>query len=182
MLGLIVYEMRQDDPKKCTAAKLARLGLARRVRLSSALPKRGIVLNPYSLECLTPADSDTVMTAGLSAIDCSWRLADEVFRRRFRGIQRRLPTLLAGNPVNYARLNILTSAEALAAALYICQRKGEAQELLSVFKWGMTFLSLNRDPLEEYSKAADQADVLRIQEEYFRGRTGTIRETRPTRR
>lgn len=174
--------MRQDDPRKCTAAKLARLGLARRVRVAAALPRRGVTLNPYSLEFLTLGDRDAIMTGGLSAIDCSWRLADVVFRRRFRGIPRRLPTLLAGNPVNYGRLNILSSAEALAAALYICQRKEDAQKVLSVFKWGPTFLSLNGDALDEYSTAADQADVLRIQEEYFQGRTGTVRAKRPTRR
>ncbi len=170
-----MFEMRQDDPRKCTAAKLARLGLARRVRVPSALPRRGIVLNPYSLEFLTARDGDAIKAAGLIAVDCSWRLADNVFQRRFRGMQRCLPTLLAGNPVNYGRLNILSSAEALAAALYICQRKDDAHEVLSVFKWGPTFLSLNRDPLDEYSTAADKSDVLRIEEEYFHGRKGTVR-------
>jgi pre-rRNA-processing protein TSR3 len=72
---------------------------------------------------------------------------------RLPGEGRKLPTLLAANPVNYAKPHKLSSVEALAAALSIMGFRDRAVRLLSLFKWGETFLTLNSEPLESYSLA-----------------------------
>ncbi|MFX1326051.1 MAG: ribosome biogenesis domain-containing protein [Promethearchaeota archaeon] len=39
--------------------------------------------------------------------------------------------------------------------------------MLSCFKWGNNFLILNEEPLEDYSKAKNSAEIISIQEEYI---------------
>lgn len=160
-----VYMMRQDDPSKCTAAKLAKFRIAEPVRF---IRKDTLVLNPFSDTMLTK--NDAKIADAICAIDCSWERADEVAKhqRAFSsGIGRRLPALLAANPVNYAKLGKLSSAEALAGALYILGDRQTAAEILNKFKWGHTFLELNADLLEDYSKAETQEQVRQIEQEYF---------------
>ena len=74
--------------------------------------------------------------------------------------------LLAGNPTNYSIRGRLSTAEALAAALVITGFEKEAQQLLSVFNWGNTFLTLNKEPLETYSRALP-GEMSRQEQEYF---------------
>jgi len=71
--------------------------------------------------------------------------------------------LIAGNPVNFGKATKLTTAEALAAALYIAGFKQEARELLSVFTWGHTFLELNHALLENYAAAQDSTEIIKMQ-------------------
>jgi pre-rRNA-processing protein TSR3 len=61
----------------------------------------------------------------------------------------------------------LNSVEAFAAALYILGNKEQAEKILSKFRWGHTFLELNRQPLEDYSKANNSEDIIQIQNEYI---------------
>lgn len=90
-----------------------------------------------------------------------------MFSKRIHGIHRRLPTVLAANPVNYGHAAKLTSAEALAAALYILGFKEEAERLLKPFKWGPVFIALNKQPLEEYCTAENEEAIRKIEESYF---------------
>jgi pre-rRNA-processing protein TSR3 len=78
-----------------------------------------------------------------------------------------LPTLLAANPTNYAKPHKLSSVEALAASLYIVGFKNEATKLLSLFKWGETFLTLNAQPLEAYSLATNPEAMQLAESQYF---------------
>lgn len=151
----------QDDPRKCTAARMARLGLARPVR---RVPARAVVLDPFAARTLLP--SDARRAAPVAAIDCSWRLAGGEFARGFGGEPRRLPPLLAGNPVNYSRLGVLTTAEALAAALFITGSPGEAGRILAAFRWGHTFHELNAGLLGDYSRMSSESEVPGILGEY----------------
>ena len=80
---------------------------------------------------------------------------------------RALPYLLAGNPVNFGRPFKLNSAEAFAAALYILGYKEQAEKVLSKFNWGHSFLELNKEPLEEYSKAKNSREIVEIQGHYI---------------
>jgi len=160
---LYVYEMGQDDPKKCTSAKLRRLRLATSIRSLTRIPRGAVVLNPTSATVYSPADRELALRGGLVAIDCSWARAEEVFP----GVNRRLPVLLAGNPVNYGQRSKLSSLEALAAALYIIGFKSEAERLLSIYKWGSTFLSLNQEPLEEYSHARSLEELSAAEASFF---------------
>ena len=74
-----------------------------------------------------------------------------------------LPFLLAANPVNYGKPFVLSSAEAIAAALAIFGRQAEADAVLGKFAWGEQFLRLNAEPLEAYRTAGDSAGVVAAQ-------------------
>ena len=161
----LVYMLRQDDPSKCTAAKLVRFGIAEPTR---RINKRMIVLNPFSSEPVCPTDK--AAADYVCAIDCSWEKADDTLRQQrivASGLGRRLPALLAANPVNYAKLGKLSSAEALAGALFTVGHRDLAFQIMDKFKWGHTFLELNRDPLADYSQAENQEQIFKIEREYF---------------
>ncbi|MGQ9507372.1 MAG: DUF367 family protein, partial [Candidatus Bathycorpusculaceae bacterium] len=150
---IVVYHAGQCDPKKCTALKLKRHGLIRIVNHIKFLPKRAVVLNPFSKIAFSPADRQRIEKFGLAALDCSWEHAQKVLSKHVRGTSRCLPVLVAGNPVNFGKPTQLTTVEALAGALYIAGFKEEAIKLLSIFKWGHTFLEINKERLESYAKA-----------------------------
>jgi len=112
-------------------------------------------------------DRDRAERFGLVAIDCSWEKVDGVFTRGFPGLHRRLPLVLAANPTSYAQISKLSSLEALAASLFILGFRKRAEQALSLFKWGPTFYTLNKDPLGDYQKATSSEDINRIEHEYF---------------
>ena len=154
-----------DDPEKCTARKLARFGLATLHRSDRATPY-GIVLNPHAERALSPSDAETVESDALIALDCSWESAGEA-RFTLPGEHRALPYLVAANPVNFGRPLRLTTVEALAAALVIFGDRHHAEEILSKFTWGETFLELNEEPLRRYAACGDSTDVVAVQQEYL---------------
>ena len=166
-VNLVVYNARQCDPKKCTALKLKRFGLVRQVVQLRFLPKRAVVLNPYSETAFSVEDRSRVEEFGLAGLDCSWEHAEKVLLKHVRGTSRCLPVLIAGNPVNFGKLTKLTTVEALAAALYILGYNDQATELLSLFKWGHTFLELNRERLKAYSEAKNSTEVVEIQTRFL---------------
>jgi len=165
---IIVYHAGQCDPKKCTGLKLKRHGLVRLVRQMKFLPKRAVVLNPFSEVAFSPADRKRIEDFGLVGLDCSWEHAEKVLLKHVRGTSRCLPILIAGNPVNFGKPTKLTTVEALVAALYIAGFKEEAARLLSVFKWGHTFIEINQERLESYAKAKDSTAVVELQEHLLR--------------
>jgi pre-rRNA-processing protein TSR3 len=132
-----------------------------------ALPKRAVVLNPFSETAFSPADRRRIEDFGLAALDCSWEHAENVLSKHVRGTSRCLPILIAGNPVNFGKPTKLTTAEALAAALYIAGFRQEAAELLSIFKWGHTFFEINHDRLEDYARAKDSTEVVELQKRFL---------------
>ncbi|NWG08975.1 MAG: DUF367 family protein [Nitrososphaerales archaeon] len=165
-LRLYAYLMRQDDRRKCAAAKLCRLGLVQPIFQKRAIPRRGITLNPKASNVFSPEDKPR-LSYGLVVIDCSWKRIDETFARGFGGLNRRLPLLLAANPINYGKISMLSSAEALAATLYIADHVNESRRLMSFFKWGPNFLVLNENPLEDYRIAKSPEEITKIEREYF---------------
>ena len=152
---------RQDDPKKCTAAKLVKFKLATSVRTTSS---NTILLDPFAKRTLF--NDDKLLADSITGIDCSWELAKKMFKKKFTGIARKLPPLLAGNPVNYSKLNKLTTVEAIVGAAFILGFEDLADELLDKFKWGHTFYDLNRNLLEDYSKASSEEEINSITKEY----------------
>ncbi len=132
-MNVFVIDYGQDDPAKCTAKKMAHMGLATEVTRKFHASNTTIVLNPFAGQLLTPLD---VGCKSILAIDCSWNLAQEVFFRKIGGKHRRLPALLAANPTNYSRLGILSSVEAVAATLFILGEKEDARRFLNIYKWG----------------------------------------------
>ena len=162
-----VLQLRQDDPKKCTAAKLVKFRLAKPLYRSRQLPQASLVLDPFASTYLINKDRGQALEHGLVAIDCSWEKALGVFGSHFRGTSKKLPTLLAANPVNYAKPDKLSSLEAVAAGLYITGFPPEAARLLSIYKWGPTFLTLNAEPLDAYSAALDEAQLKKAISDFF---------------
>lgn len=156
-----VLLLNQDDPKKCSAERLVKFKLARPVKRISG---NTIVLDPFSDDTLLPQDKK--ISSSVLAIDCSWNFADKTFTKKFSGIPRKLPPLLAGNPINYSKLNKLSTVEALAAAAFILGNKKLGQEMLSKFKWGHTFLELNQNLFNEYEKASSEDDIKKILDEF----------------
>ena len=167
-LRIVVYHARQCDPRKCSALKLKRHSFARIVHQAKQLPRGAVILNPFSQRAFSPADRLRVCKKGLVALDLSWKHADDVAKLlSLPGASRCLPYLIAANPVNYGMPTKLSTVEALAAALFITGLGEKAKQLLSVFKWGPTFLSLNEELLETYAGARDSGDVVRLQTQFM---------------
>ncbi len=164
---ICVYHAKQCDPKKCTALKLRRHHLVRVVHRIKGLPRRAVILNPFSERAFSPADREVMERKGLAAVDCSWMRADEIFELSMVGASRCLPYLVAANPVNYGVPTKLSTVEALAAALYIAGRREKAERLLSIFKWGLHFIDLNKKYLEGYAKAEDSLEVVELQKMFI---------------
>jgi pre-rRNA-processing protein TSR3 len=167
LIKLYVYHLRQDDPKKCTALKLKKFGLVEIIYRLKYLPRKTLILDPFAEKALSPADATIVRRYGLTAIDCSWIQADEAFKIRMKGFPRCLPYLVAANPVNYGAIGKLSTVEALAAALIIIGEERQAHLLLSKFKWGPSFLTLNKEPLSLYQKAKSSGEVILIQKQFL---------------
>ena len=166
-IKIVVYHAKQCDPQKCSALKLKRLGLIRIVYQIKFLPRRAIILNPLSEIAFSPADKERIEKFGLVALDFSWEHAEKALLKNVKGTSRCLPYLIAGNPVNFGKPTKLSTVEALAAALHIAGFKSEAEQLLSVFKWGHTFLEINHNRLESYASAKDSKDVVKLQKHFM---------------
>ena len=42
-----------------------------------------------------------------------------------------------------------------------------AKNLLSTFNWGLEFIKLNKEPLDDYSNAKNSEEIIKLQFEYF---------------
>jgi len=167
MISLFALIEGDDDPKKCTARKLVRLDLTKQLPRFREIPYGAIVLNPFSERALSHGDYEVADERGIVVLDCSWEKLEKYPAMRNDLNQRALPYLIAANPVNYGQPCKLSSAEALAAALWILGHFDQASEVMSKFKWGPTFLMLNLEMLNRYAAAADSSTVVEIQKEYI---------------
>lgn len=161
--AILYYE---DSPVKNTTLKMIRAGIA------LSISKRGVrgcpvVLNPFSQTYHGPWLRDQVIKHGILVIDASWKKLTIDKFKGIKGIHVKLPPLLPGNPINYGKPCILSSIEAVAAALYITSFKEEYNRLIGLYKWMKTFNDLNHEILEEYSKAQSHDDLLKIINEYW---------------
>lgn len=160
-----IYHAKQCDPKKCTGLRLGRMKRADIITNIRRIQKNSVVLNPVSETALSKEDKKLIMRGGLVALDCSWKQAENIFRVSKYGVQRALPYLLAANPINTYIPVKLSTAEAIAAALYIVDFKEEAKDIMSVFKWGPSFLTLNREWLDSYVECDTSSEIVKVQKE-----------------
>ncbi|MHC1604709.1 MAG: DUF367 family protein [Candidatus Methanofastidiosia archaeon] len=168
MEEIVIFHAGHCDPKKCTAKKMARFGMVRLVESFYDIPTGSIFLNPFSQKALSPHDK-IYFKNDISALDCSWELAKESFKKIVPRVEDRcLPYLIAANPVNYGKPTKLSTAEAVAAALFIIGERAKALNIMDKFKWGITFINLNSELLERYSRARDSREVIEIQSEYLK--------------
>jgi pre-rRNA-processing protein TSR3 len=149
----------QDDPKKSTMKKLERFNLARRIDRGKA--SRSMVLTVSSSQYLMSSDRNLILERGITAIEGSWKQNDLMAGTKFR-YGRILPPLLASNPVNYGKWNLLSSVEAVSAALIITGFRELAEQIISKFSWGHSFISLNMEILEEYAKCKSEEDIRKV--------------------
>ena len=141
-LKIYCLHYKECDPKKCTALKLKKFKLLRIIASIRNSLKNAIVLNPFSQTELTADDKVLILKYGLIVLDCSWKNVLKL--RNFKWTNgRRLPPLIAANPVNYGKWEKLSSAEAIAAALFITKFEKEANLILSKFSWGKEFIKIN---------------------------------------
>jgi pre-rRNA-processing protein TSR3 len=173
MKDIRVYALmhHEDDPRKCSAARLVRAGEMRKASDRRKIPAGALVLNPEAERALSRTDLDAAMRFGLLVVDCSWNRLESFPRLRSGLRHRSLPLLLAANTVNFGRAQRLSSAEAVAAALYILGNGDQARRVMKHFRWGDTFFQINGELLDEYSSAKDSAEVVRIQGEALRSLT-----------
>ena len=161
-LRLFALDLARCDPKRCTTRKLARFRLLTTSRRVHQLPRGSIVLTPEAEVAISRADASAAESFGLGVIDTSWKRAD--FPELPHQVPRALPYLLAANAVNYGKPFVLSSVEALAAALVILGHEDQARRILGKFAWGEQFLILNEAPLAEYAKANTSAEVVAAQD------------------
>ncbi|MBS3817553.1 MAG: DUF367 family protein [Candidatus Thermoplasmatota archaeon] len=164
-MELFIRDYRECDPDKCTARKLLDRGVAKKILKDRKLGEDGIYLNPLAEKAISPEDKELAETGGIRALDCTWPEADEKIPQYENG--RALPYLVAVNPVNYGNPLQLTTAEALAAALFILDEEDQAKELLSNFRWGEHFFEMNEKPLNDYREAENSAEIVELQKEYM---------------
>ncbi len=167
VLRTLIVHLAQDSPKKNTARKLAKFNLTEITSHIRDAPRGAILLDPFAPKALSREDLVNAQERGVVALDCSWSQAETSFPIiRKHTIPRALPYLLCANHVNYGKPFQLSTAEAMAAAVYILGEREQAEGMMSKFIWGETFLTLNREPLEAYAAAATSADVVAEQLEF----------------
>ncbi|KAA3679735.1 methyltransferase-like protein 6 [Paragonimus westermani] len=162
-----MWDFEQCDRRRCSGRKLVRFGLTKLLRLNEGFG--GVVLSPTASVVLSPAnDRELMVNGGLAVVDCSWaQLENTAFRKLKYKHGRLLPYLIAANPVKYGQPFQLSCVEALAAGLYIIGEPDQAIELLDKFSWGHSFLALNEQLLDAYSKCSSSSDVLSVQGEFM---------------
>ena len=167
-IRLFIYHTNEDDPKKCSAKKLEKFKYATLEKQMRRLPSHLLLLDPYAEKSLSPEDIEYAGAHGLLAIDCSWKSAESTFHRlEHHHVPRALPFVVAANPVNYGKAFKLTTLEALATALYILNDTDQAKRLLSLYKWGPHFLTLNKEPLEDYRTSQTSTELIRKMNQYL---------------
>ena len=95
------------------------------------------LLHPFAQKTLFNHEKSSFNS--ITGIDCSWALAEDVFQKNFVGVARKLPPLLAGNPINYSKINKFTTVEPIAGAALILGEEELSQKLLEKLNWGHTF-------------------------------------------
>lgn len=169
---LHIIHLEQDDPKKCTARKLAARDLATLHFNTRRPPRRGYLLDPAAGIILGPDDLPMIEKgAALVALDCSWKRLTESLKQvkssspRLEG--RTLPLVLAANPVSWGKPGRLSTVEALAMCLVLLNKEDQAKRILRPFSWGEQFLILNAEPLAAYKEAESRQHLIDLQWEFF---------------
>jgi pre-rRNA-processing protein TSR3 len=147
--------------------RLHRFGKIELVFKLRDLPSGALLLDPLGEKALSKRDVGIARQRGLIALDCSWKRIEQISNLRMRMVSRVLPYLVASNPPHYGRPTTLSTVEAIAAALFILGERERAMDILNIFKWGSTFLELNREPLEAYANAGNSTEIIDLQRRFM---------------
>ena len=164
MIPVYIVDLDQCDPRKCTGKRMEKFGLGKEIPVHK-VPGGSIVLSASGKQVLSPADAKKARR-GLVVLDLTWTNIDQ--EPHMHGVLlRRLPYLVASNPVNWGKPWRLNSAEAILASLLIMGMDEQADLFMPRFNWAPTFVEMNRSLLEAYRAAANAEEVERIQNEYI---------------
>jgi pre-rRNA-processing protein TSR3 len=157
-----------------------RLGLMRELHVGQK--HAGVVISPKAKNLVNPADRAILEQYGAAVVEASWNRIEEVPWSRIGGVNARLlPYLIAANPTNYGRPWRLNCVEALAACFAICGHLEWAEEILSTFSYGQSFLDINEEVLAKYAACEDEAAVKKAEEEWLAKIENEWREDREKR-
>lgn len=163
-----VYYTAQDDPRKNTAVRLGRQGLAEVVDQAKRIRPHSVLLNPFAKKAISREDLPQMRKVGLLALDCSWKQAERMFPLLQGKVRSRaLPFLVASSPARFGTPFELSTAEAIAAALWIVGEERQARRVMSVVPWGKTFFEVNAQPLADYQACQTSHEVVEAQMAYL---------------
>lgn len=137
--------------------RLKKYGLLKEIKLNSKY--KGILLTPTADKIVSKEDRNIILENGVCVIDCSWAKFNQLNLNNKKFEARLLPFMVAVNPVNYGKPYKLNCAEAIAAALAIADFNHEAEKLLSHFKWGLSFLEVNKDVFSLYTNCNNSNEL-----------------------
>jgi pre-rRNA-processing protein TSR3 len=171
---LRLWDFAQCDPKRCTGLRLCHRGLCQKMNVHQTNIRhhhRGsLTLSATASIYVSPNDRRLIANHGIALIDCSWDQLESVKHviPDTVSASRRLPFLVAVNPVNYGKPYNLSCAEAAAACLLICGYNEEANVVLAEFAWGEEFKKINAEVLHLYAHhCTNSDDILRVQNEWL---------------
>ncbi|KAK3677184.1 ribosome biogenesis protein tsr3 [Recurvomyces mirabilis] len=160
------WDLNHCDHKRCSGKRLMRLGLMRELHVGQKHP--GVVISPKAKTIVSPADKEVLEQFGAAVVEASWNRIEEVPFAKIGGPNPRLlPYLIAANPTNYGKPWRLNCVEALAACFFICGHRDWAEEVLSPFSYGESFIDINETVLKRYAACADEEGVKRAEEAWL---------------
>lgn len=160
------WDLGHCDAKRCSGKRLMRLGLMRELHIGQKF--QGIVVSPNAKSVCSPADRELLEVYGAAVVEASWNRIDEVPFSKIGGPhQRLLPYLIAANQTNYGKPWRLNCVEALAACFFICGHREWAEDILSSFSYGPSFIKINEAVLKRYAAAKDEEGVKKAQEAWL---------------
>lgn len=167
-IDVVVYYTAQDDPRKNTAVRMQKQGQARLLDDVKHVPRHSVLLNPFAKKAISAEDLPVMRRHGLVALDCSWRQAEQMFPVLQGEVRSRaLPFLVAASPAKFGTPFELSTAEAVAAALFIAGEKRQARRVLRAVPWAETFWEVNAEPLADYAACKTSAEVVEAQALYL---------------
>ncbi|KAI5361535.1 Putative 16S/18S rRNA aminocarboxypropyltransferase Tsr3 [Septoria linicola] len=174
------WDLNHCDAKRCSGKRLMRLGLMRELHVGQK--HQGLVISPKGKTLCNPSDRDILEQYGAAVVEASWNRIEEVPFSRIGGPNPRLlPYLIAANPTNYGKPWRLNCVEALAATFAICGHLDWAEEILSTFSYGQSFLDINEEVLQRYAEAKDEEGVKKAEEDWLAKIENEWREDREDR-
>jgi pre-rRNA-processing protein TSR3 len=160
------WDLGHCDPKRCSGKKLMKIGLMRELHIGQK--HSGVIISPNAKQTISPADRELMEQYGAAVVECSWARVKEVPWPKIGGkCERLLPYLVAANSVNYGKPWRLNCVEALGAAFYICGHPEWAEEVLSHFSYGQSFLDINSSILKRYAACQDEAEMKKTEEAWM---------------
>jgi pre-rRNA-processing protein TSR3 len=128
-----------DNPV-CTAVRMI---TANKAEIVDDIPLEGIILLPQARKELVISDFRYVNEKGLIAIDANWDLLSSIYEKiENKERCRKLPRMIAANPV-HPNTEKITTAEAIIASLLILGLTVQARSILDMFEWKQTFIDNN---------------------------------------